>query len=258
MQTTIFAMAYFHHYLLPSKFKLYTDHKPMCKLSSAHAKTLNRLQVKMTELHPELQYIEGKDNILADFFSRYHGMNVAMGYEDYNTGRVAQINSAFARMTHKDLGHPVQTVDASPFCVSMLQRDDPILSLIISDKNIPRSTFLLPTFGKLEHSRLPATVIDNVLYVKQLPRRGFLQTLDLRMAVPRSLRNEILLEAHNSLIGGHGGQFKTSERHHNKFWWPSMADDIAKHVNGCVACQASTTCHHSITAPLVPQPSWMW
>jgi hypothetical protein len=68
MQAAVFAMDYFHHDLLPAKFKLYTDHKPMCKLSSAHAKTLNRLQVKMTELHPELQYIEGKDNVVADFF----------------------------------------------------------------------------------------------------------------------------------------------------------------------------------------------
>jgi hypothetical protein len=162
----------------------------MCKLSSAHAKTLNRLQVKMTELHPELQYIEGKDKVVADFLSRYHGMNVAVGDEDYDTGLVARINSAFARMTHRDLGHPVQTVDASPFRVSMFQQDDPILSLIIADKNIPRSTFLLPTFGKSEHSRLPATIMDNVLYVKQLPRKGFLQTSDLRMAVPRSKRNK--------------------------------------------------------------------
>jgi hypothetical protein len=158
-------------------------------------------------------------------------------------------------MTHKDLGHPVQTVDASPFRASMLQRDDPILSLIIADPNIPKSTFLQTTFGKSEHSRLPATIINNVLYVKQLPRKGFLQTSDLRMAVPRSMRNEILLKAHNSLIGGHGGQFKTSERLHSEFWWPSMADDIAKHVDGCVTCQASTTCHQSDTAPLVPLPA---
>jgi hypothetical protein len=191
MQAAVFAMNYFHHYLLPAKFKLYTDHKPICKLSSAHAKTLDRLQVKMTELHLELQNIEGKDNVVADFLSRYHGMNVAVGDEDYDKGRIARINSAFARMTHKDLGHPVQTVAASPFRVSMLQRDDPILSLIIANKNIPRSTFLLPTFGRSEHSRFPATIIDNVLYVKQLPRKGFLQTSDLHMAVPRSMRDEI-------------------------------------------------------------------
>jgi hypothetical protein len=75
------------------------------------------------------------------------------------------------------------------------------------------------------------------------------------MAVPRSMRDKILLEAYNSLIGGHSGQFKTSERLHNKFSWPSKADNIAKHISGCVTCQASTTRHRSDTAPLVPLPA---
>jgi hypothetical protein len=30
----------------------------------------------MTELHPNIKYIEGKNNIVADFLSRYHGMNI--------------------------------------------------------------------------------------------------------------------------------------------------------------------------------------
>jgi hypothetical protein len=30
----------------------------------------------MMELHPDIKYIEGKNNIVADFLSRYHGMNI--------------------------------------------------------------------------------------------------------------------------------------------------------------------------------------
>jgi hypothetical protein len=66
-------MTYFQHCLVTRKFTLYTDHKPLCKLSSTHVKTLNRLQLKMTELSPEIRYIEGKNNTVADFLSRYHG-----------------------------------------------------------------------------------------------------------------------------------------------------------------------------------------
>jgi hypothetical protein len=36
----------------------------------------------MTEPYPERQYIKGKENAVADFLRRYHGMNVAMGNED--------------------------------------------------------------------------------------------------------------------------------------------------------------------------------
>jgi hypothetical protein len=53
MQAAVYGMTYFQHYLVTRKFTLYTDHKPLCKLSSTHVKTLNRLQLKMTELSPE-------------------------------------------------------------------------------------------------------------------------------------------------------------------------------------------------------------
>jgi ribonuclease HI len=76
MQAAVFGMEQFHHFLIMGRFALYTDHQPLCKLSSVHVKTLNRLQLKMTELHPDIKYIEGKKNIVADFLSRYHGMNI--------------------------------------------------------------------------------------------------------------------------------------------------------------------------------------
>jgi ribonuclease HI len=59
MQAAVYGMTYFQHYLVTRKFTLYTDHKPLCKLSSTHVKTLNTLQLKMTELSPEIRYIEG-------------------------------------------------------------------------------------------------------------------------------------------------------------------------------------------------------
>jgi hypothetical protein len=52
MQAAVFGMEQFHHFLIRGRFALYTDHRPLCKLSSVHVKTLNRLQLKMTELQP--------------------------------------------------------------------------------------------------------------------------------------------------------------------------------------------------------------
>jgi ribonuclease HI len=52
MQAAVYRMTYFQHYLVTRKFTLYTDHKPLCKLSSTHVKTPNRLQLKMTKLSP--------------------------------------------------------------------------------------------------------------------------------------------------------------------------------------------------------------
>jgi hypothetical protein len=83
IQAAVFGMEFFHHYLVGRRFNLYTDHKPMLRLSHAklspvHMKTLERLQLKMQDMHPEIRYVEGKNNTVADFLSRYQGMNVAM------------------------------------------------------------------------------------------------------------------------------------------------------------------------------------
>jgi hypothetical protein len=45
MQAAVFGMEQFHHFLITGRFALYTDHRPLCKLSSVHVKTLNRLQL---------------------------------------------------------------------------------------------------------------------------------------------------------------------------------------------------------------------
>jgi hypothetical protein len=134
MQAAVFGMKQFHHFLITGRFSLYTDHRPLCKLSSVHVKTLNRLQLKMTELHPDIKYIEGKNNIVADFLSRYHGMNIHVTDVKYDEGRV---NEAVAALSHKDLGASVQMIDASPFRIRVLQNTDSQLKAIKDNPAVP-------------------------------------------------------------------------------------------------------------------------
>jgi hypothetical protein len=122
-------------------------------------------------------------------------MNIHHTDVKYDEGRV---NAAVALLSHKDLGAPVKMVDASPFRVSVLQNTDTDLMPIKDDLAIRRSTFENPAVGKSVHCRLPATIIDNILYVRALLRKGQVIKNDLRMAVPPAMRKEILIEAHNS------------------------------------------------------------
>jgi hypothetical protein len=251
MQAAVFGMEQFHHFLITGRFALYMDHRPLCNLSSVHVKTLNRLQLKMTELPPDIKYIEGKNNVIADFLSRYHGMNIHVTDVKYEEGHV---NTAVALLSHKDLGAPVQMVDASPFRVRVLQNTDSDLKPNKDDPVIPRSTFLDPAVGKSVHCRLPTTIINNILYVQASLRKGHVIKNDLRMAVPTPMRKKILREAHNSWIGGHGGRFKTTERLQGKFWWPGMDTDIDQHIATCVTCQAARNKNTTNPPPLVPLP----
>ena len=70
-------MEYFHHYLVGRSFDLLTDHKPIVPLSTAHTKTLNRLQLKMQDMHPDIGFIPGKLKVVSDFLSQYDGMGVS-------------------------------------------------------------------------------------------------------------------------------------------------------------------------------------
>jgi hypothetical protein len=93
--------------------------------------------------------------------------------------------------------------------------------------------------GKSAHCNIPATVIDDILYVRALLRKGHVIRKDLHIAMPCAMRKEILNETHNSWIGGRGGRFKTTERLRGEFWWPGMDADITSHVATCITCQAA-------------------
>ena len=60
---------HFSVYLRGRKFTLYTDHKPLEKLSVVHTKTLNRLQQIMNEHDFVIRHKKG-DKMAADFLSR--------------------------------------------------------------------------------------------------------------------------------------------------------------------------------------------
>jgi transposase InsO family protein len=97
-------------------------------------------------------------------------------------------------------------------------------------------------------------VIDDILYVRASLRKGHVIRKDLRVAVPSAMRKEIMTEAHNSWIGGHGGRFKTTERLRGEFWWPGMDADIDSHVATCITCQAATNKNKPNPPPLMPLP----
>jgi hypothetical protein len=172
----------------------------------------------MMELHPDIKYIEWKNNIVADFLSRYHGMNIYITDVKYDEGRV---NAAVASLS-QDLGAPVQMVDASPFRVRVLQNTNTQLKAIKDNPAIPRSMHKNPAVGKSVHCKIPATIINDILYVRASLRKGHVIRNDLRIAVLAAMGKGILTEAHNSWIGGHRGKFKTTERLRGEFWWPGM------------------------------------
>ena len=61
LSAAVFGIEKFAHHLIGKHFVIYTDHKPMEKLSSRQMKTLNRLQELMGKFDFELKHIDGRE-----------------------------------------------------------------------------------------------------------------------------------------------------------------------------------------------------
>jgi len=53
----------------------------------------------------------------------------------------------------------------------------------------------------------------------------------------KKLRAKIIRLHHDMPIGGHGGQWKTTELVTGNFWWPEVSREVKQYVKGCDACQ---------------------
>ena len=202
----VFGMDYFHHYLVGRRFELLTDHKPLVPLSTTHTKTLNRLQLKMQEMHPDVGYIPGPDNVVSDFLSRYQGVGV-------------------------------NSIDISSHTFLPAQREDALCKDLFERL---RGKPVRPEGYKIPGLRHPVTILPKgCLAVILPPRKGYVNDHAPRAIVPAALTAAIIQEAHNSTIGGHGGAFRTMERIRELCWWPNMESHVQRHIQQCEVCGAA-------------------
>ena len=68
----VWAVKHFRPYLFGKKFKIFTDHKPLIYLfgMTNPSSRLTKFRIILEEYDFEIQYIKGKDNVVADALSR--------------------------------------------------------------------------------------------------------------------------------------------------------------------------------------------
>ena len=173
-------------------------------------------------MYLEMRYIPGDQNTVADFLSRYQSLGVAM-------------------------------IDTSPFCLATLQQQDPEMPKIWQDTWLAvgqKENVLV----KLKGHGNQTVIRQGVLCVKVSDKKGRVVGDSFRAAVPKAMCAEILREARNLALCGHGGVFKTHEWISREFFWPYMTDDFAAHIRQCVPCQANSNKGTLPPAPLQSLP----
>ncbi|KAK3506690.1 hypothetical protein QTP70_015415 [Hemibagrus guttatus] len=72
--------------------------------------------------------------------------------------------------------------------------------------------------------------------------------------ITRARRTPLIHSAHTSLGTGHPGVNETLSLLKDRFWWPNMASDVRRYVQGCRDCVISKSPCHLPSSKLLPLP----
>ncbi len=75
-----------------------------------------------------------------------------------------------------------------------------------------------------------------------------------RSYVPTALHLTLLDALHTSPGSGHPGIQRTLSLLWNRYWWPSMAEDVTRFVRSCSVCAITSTPRRLPEGKLVPLP----
>jgi hypothetical protein len=211
----VWGMDFFNEYLHGKQFILYTDHKPLEKLSHLHNKTLNCLQTALLEHNFIIKY-KKVSNMPANYLSRLPGTR--------NT------------VTNVSAFDPFQ---ASLFALQMKDEELQMLQQYMTENEWPASMskadqnyFQMLTNRALQEKN---KVVGVRLLDFNYPRTA--------LYLPEKYRKAATCEAHDSIFGGHNTTQKTYLQISTSYYWPKMLQDINKHKNICLSCQQRKNQH---------------
>ena len=75
-----------------------------------------------------------------------------------------------------------------------------------------------------------------------------------QVVVPEQLRKQVMELAHDSIMGGHLGIWKTVDRILNNFYWPAIHTDVSRCCRSCDICQRTIRKGSVSRAPLQNMP----
>ena len=219
MAAAVWGMDFYNEYLKGKQFTLYTDHKPLEKMSHLHNKTLNRLQLAMLEYDFVIQYKKGI-NMPADFLSRS------------KFDEVAAIDPFSPTLAQE------QSVD--PDLIKLRHfHEKGFWPLHTSKSDIIRLKPLLTRFF----------VRDGCVWI----RLTDFERQRTALFLPVKFRKRALCDAHGSLLTGHDAVTKTYIRITDSYYWPGIKTDIQKHITSCLQCQIRKSVKPQ-PVPLQPLP----
>ncbi len=197
--------------LLGHQFVVYTDHKPFSYLKDFKDIANRRFRwiSYLKEMGTLIEYIEGKDNIVAYFLSR-------------NITKVERMPSG----THvSTLKLDFLSYDVAGLLTLQLEDSDiQIIGQILSADFSNADNIEVPKAYKAHRQRL---FVDNDNLLKYKHHSGNC------IVTPMHLRAEILALCPSEWTSGHFGVFKTHRHKLELFWWPGLYKHVNDYIKNC-------------------------
>lgn len=96
---------------------------------------------------------------------------------------------------------------------------------------------------------------EGILYHLYEPRSKNGHVVIRQLAVPMSMRDQIMHDHHGELMGaGHQGFDRTYSLIRQKYYWPRMYKELQAYIKSCDSCQKAKGPHQQTTPPLTPMP----
>ena len=241
-----------HNYLSGTKFTWETDHKALTQLNlkAQINKRCERWRLKILEYDFTVIYIPGTLNAMPDYLSR---SPVDEAEEDPD--EVISVQSQ-GTQTDPDTATRVQTIVAAVQTRSMTKEakehgNHPATintNEIESDSlnRTPKENRLTPiTYDQVKAAqRADPTVNEIIENIDEHKKYVMENAILMRKSappvpyVPEGHLRKIILEIYHdsSANGAHFGRDKTLHKIKQRYFWPTMTEDISNHIKSCLPC----------------------
>lgn len=226
----VWACEKFRNYIVGLHVRIQTDHKPLVPLFNDISLDklpvrIQRFRLRMMRYCYTVEYITGKDNVVADALSR-------------STASPTKVDELFVEEVESYAEQSINFCASPKRLVEMrrLQAHDEVLAQVLKyvrtswPPYISSADSLLRPFWE---SRGQLTIVDDVLVYEN------------RIVIPQSERLDVLQRLHE----GHLAITKCRERAKQLVWWPGMTQRIAEMVRNCNTCRTQA---NDVAEPLLP------
>lgn len=233
----IFGIRRYHQFLYgrsePFVLRTDHDHKPLLSIFNpgkgvpeVSANRLQRYAIFLSAYNYTIQYVSSQENC-ADFFSRSHSINTV--------GANGTVQSAAGQFDDGNKEDESSSVDLACY-VNFITSGDLPLTLDTVRKETLRDQVLQKVLLFLK-TGWPRKCNDNEVspYWKcrsQFSHENGCLLRGHRLVVPKTLRERVLSELHNS----HLGICKTKQEARSRFWWPNVDREIESFIGNCEIC----------------------